>query len=97
MQGKGADPVEEPPVEFRSLLPFPTDEEGSFDIEREDLITCYRVLLSFHQLMSDAVALRPPPLNRHLCEIMRKDLDRALLAIRTINQIEAGAADVGRS
>ncbi|MBA3973797.1 MAG: hypothetical protein C0504_06215 [Candidatus Solibacter sp.] len=69
MQGKGAGPAEEPLVEFSSLPPFPTDEEGSFDIEREDLVTCYRVLPSFHRLMSDAAALQPPPADRLMCEV----------------------------
>jgi len=47
--------------------------------------------------MSNAVALRPPPLNRLLCEVMRRDLDQALLAIRAIGQIEASSKDAAEA
>lgn len=87
-------PEREEPIDFESLLPFPAELDGSMQLENRDLITCYRVLLSFHQLLSDALILRLPGPNQVICKIMRADLDGALLAVRTINEMNL-AADPG--
>lgn len=81
-------PDEKTRIDFESLLPYPTEIDGSFALEDGDLTTCYRVLLSLHQLMSDACALPLPGANRLICTIMRSDLDRALLAVRTIQDMQ---------
>jgi hypothetical protein len=87
-------PEREEPIDFESLLPFPAELDGSMQLENPDLITCYRVLLSFHQLLSHALDLPIPAPNRLICKIMRADLDRALLAVRTINEMNLAADDM---
>ena len=78
-------------IDFKTLLPFSAELDGSVHLPDGALVTCYRVLLTFHQLMSDVLAQpQLPRPNRVICRIMRHDLDRALLAMRTINDINAG-------
>ena len=81
-------PEREGQLDFESLLPFPAELDGCTQLEDADMVTCYRVLLSLHQLMSNALALPIPGPNRLICGIMRADLDRALLAVRTIQRNE---------
>jgi hypothetical protein len=75
-------------IDFRTLLPFPKELDGSVHVDDGNLITCYRVLLTLHQLLSDAQSLQLPGTNRKLCQIMRNDMERALLTIRTIQEIQ---------
>jgi hypothetical protein len=79
-------------IDFESLLPFPTEIDGSFQLDNGELVTCYRVLLSLHQFLSDAQALPIPGPNRLLCRVMQADLDRALLAVRTIHEMNMPTA-----
>ena len=82
-------------IDFESLLPFPTELDGSFQLDNGELVTCYRVLLSLHQFLSDAQELPIPGPNRLLCRVMQADLDRALLAVRTIHEMNMPAAHEG--
>ncbi len=82
-------------IDFESLLPYPTEIDGSFQLDNGELITCYRVLLSLHQFLSDAQALPIPGPNRLLCRVMQADLDRALLAVRTIHEMNMPAVPEG--
>jgi hypothetical protein len=82
-------------IDFESLLPYPTEIDGSFQLDNGELVTCYRVLLSLHQFLSDAQELPIPSPNRLLCRVMQADLDRALLAVRTIHEMNMSAAPEG--
>jgi hypothetical protein len=82
-------------IDFESLLPFPTELDGSFQLDNGELVTCYRVLLSLHQFLSDAQELPIPGPNRLRCRVMQADLDRALLAVRTIHEMNMPAAHEG--
>ena len=76
-------------IDFESLLPYPSELDGCFQLDNGEIVTCYRTLLSLHQFLSDAQALPIPATNRLLCRVMQADLDRALLAVRTIHEMNA--------
>jgi hypothetical protein len=81
-----------PGAKYAHLGPFPAEADGRREFPDGSVESCYRVLLSFLDMVEEALAMpemRKPELgaNRAICQFLRDDFKRALNAIETTDQM----------
>lgn len=84
-----------PGAEYAHVKPFPASADGGREFPDGSVETCYRVLLSFLEMIEEALAM--PEMeradlaaNKAICRFLRDDFKRALNAIETTGQIMTG-------